>query len=386
MQKPNKPLTPSQKNNLLHTREEDWAVEFPDHSNKFLRAEKRKLKAEMAELSPAQQVQVQQREISLAREVTQYRDQYKVATAEIRALRKQLEIAQATSGRVRAQKINLIGERGTHEATAIVQASDWHAESVIDSASVNDVNEYNPEIFDRRASMFFENTLKLLNKEANDIRIPRMILHLGGDFITNTIHPDLAESVALGPVEAVLMVQDKLASGISFWLKNTPKDFEIHCVCSCGNHDRITKDRRIQTAVENSLAFLIYANLARFFDGEDRVKFILPAGYFTYANVYGRELRFHHGDNIRYSGGVGGITIPVNKAIAQWNRTRVVYCDYFGHYHQRFDGGNFVSNGSLIGLDAYALSIKAAFEPPSQVFSLIDSEYGKTIVAPIWVE
>ena len=46
-----------------------------------------------------------------------------------------------------------------------------------------------------------------------------------------------------------------------------------------------------------------------------------------------------------------------------------------------------MGNGSLIGFNAYALSIKARFEPPQQAFFLIDAERKrKTGAFPIFVE
>ena len=96
-------------------------------------------------------------------------------------------------------------------------------------------------------------------------------------------------------------------------------------------------------------------------------------------------LRFHHGDAIRYEGGVGGLTIPANKAIAQSNKSRTAYLDIFGHYHQMLDGGKFVSNGSLIGYNPYAIRIKASYEEPKQVFFLMERDKGKTAVYPIFV-
>ena len=80
---------------------------------------------------------------------------------------------------------------------------------------------------------------------------------------------------------------------------------------------------------------------------------------------------------------MGGIFIPANKAIAQWNKVQWADLDVFGHFHQMKDGGNFVSNGSLIGFNAYALSIKADYEHPKQAFFLIDRKRGRTITAPI---
>src|SRR5208282_6842766 len=102
-------------------------------------------------------------------------------------------------------------------------------------------------------------------------------------------------------------------------------------------------------------------------------------------NLFGTyPIRFHHGHAIKYQGGVGGITISVNKAINSWNRNRNVKLDIFGHFHQFFDGGNFICNGSLVGYNAYAVAIKAAYERPSQTFLLVNKKHNtKSIVAPI---
>ena len=39
--------------------------------------------------------------------------------------------------------------------------------------------------------------------------------------------------------------------------------------------------------------------------------------------------------------------------------------------------GNFVVNGSMIGYNAFAVAIKAAYEPPSQVLFAVHSKRGK---------
>ena len=114
----------------------------------------------------------------------------------------------------------------------------------------------------------------------------------------------------------------------------------------------------------------------------------MQPGYHSYVRFFegAYEIRFHHGHQVNYQGGVGGITIPVNKAIAQWNKARNVNLDVFGHFHQKFDGGNFVTNGSMIGYNAYAVSIKASYEKPEQQLFLVNREYGeKTAVMPIFL-
>jgi hypothetical protein len=83
---------------------------------------------------------------------------------------------------------------------------------------------------------------------------------------------------------------------------------------------------------------------------------------------------------------VGGIYIPVHKALAGWNRGQRADLDLFGHFHQQVDGGSFVCNGSLIGYNAFALSIKAALERPQQTLLLIDKKRGRTCTWKILVE
>jgi len=47
------------------------------------------------------------------------------------------------------------------------------------------------------------------------------------------------------------------------------------------------------------------------------------------------------------------------------------------------DGGTFISNGSLIGWNAYAIKIKADFEKPKQAFFLVDKKRFVICVRPI---
>jgi hypothetical protein len=106
----------------------------------------------------------------------------------------------------------------------------------------------------------------------------------------------------------------------------------------------------------------------------------------SYLQVYDTTIRFQHGHAIKYGGGVGGIYIPVNKAIAQWNKARHADLDVFGHFHQQRDGGNFVVNGSLIGYNAFAMSIKADYEQPKQALFLMDKKRGRTCLWPLFLE
>ena len=185
----------------------------------------------------------------------------------------------------------------------------------------------------------------------------------------------------MAPVEEALYAQAMIASGIEYVLANS--DYTLIIPCASGNHGRTTKFSHFGSENGHSLEFFIYCSLRDRFVNEPRVRFIINEGTHTYLDIYGRSVRFLHGHDIKYYGGVGGITIPVNKAIAQWDKAVPANLTCFGHFHTRFDGGNFLANGSMIGYNAYALSIKASAEPPAQQLCLIDKKRGKTIVAPI---
>jgi len=130
----------------------------------------------------------------------------------------------------------------------------------------------------------------------------------------------------------------------------------------------------------------MYYNLQDIYRNDSRIKFIVNNSYHNNVQLYNNYIiRFHHGDALRYGGGIGGITVPTNKAIAQWNQQTKVDIDVFGHFHQMHDGGNFICNGSLIGMNPYAINIKASYEVPTQTFFVVDKERGKTFVAPIFV-
>jgi hypothetical protein len=276
---------------------------------------------------------------------------------------------------------------GNSESVAFMIASDWHSEEEVLGDQVGGLNSHNLEIGMTRANNFWRGSHRMYEIFRRDTTIKTIVVGLLGDFITNSIHEDGAESNLLPPTDAIYRVQNMLLSGIKFLLKNT--DAELLIVCHTGNHGRTTRDQRIATEKGNSLEHYMYSNMRDILVDEPRVKFQISEGYHSYVRLFDGKytVRFHHGHGLNYGGGVGGIYIPTNKAIAQWNKGVRADLDVFGHFHQFIDAGNFVANGSLIGYNAYALRIKADYEPPKQAFFLVNKRFNsKSIVTPIFVE
>lgn len=281
-------------------------------------------------------------------------------------------------------KINPSLGASKNEAVAIALASDWHLEERVDPKTINDLNEFNPDIAKFRAINYFVNLLKIIKKERQDVIIDKLILWLGGDLITGYIHDEFIEENYMSPTEAILFAQEIFYSGIDFLVNHG--DFkEIIIPCSFGNHGRTNVKKKVSSSYKNSYEWLMYHTLSQFFENEDRVKFKIVNSYFNYIDIYGKTLRFSHGDYINYHGGLGGIQASLNKHIYRANTQTHADLNLMGHFHQLTHGSDFIVNGSLIGFNAYAQSIGASPERPQQAFQLLDSKRGFTISAPILV-
>ncbi len=264
---------------------------------------------------------------------------------------------------------------GLREATAVALASDWHIEETVEADKVNGVNEYNIDIARRRCERYFAGLVYLIRYHQDHFSIRNLILWLGGDLITGYLRNEDMEDNGCSPVVAIATLHVWLAAGIRLVLAETDIDL-MNVVCNSGNHGRLTHKVQPRTREANSIEWLLYVGLAREFASEPRVKFTLPHGSQTYVDVYDFTIRFTHGDETKFGGGVGGIMIPIRKAISKWQTVRHADISVMGHYHQEHFLRDLVVNGSLVGYNEYALSIAAPYEDPRQGFFLMDTHRG----------
>jgi hypothetical protein len=308
------------------------------------------------------------------------KERYKAAQATIERLEQELHIVQELQDGMDVRVIEPVESSGGNEATVVVVASDWHYAGHV-GPEVGGLNTFNVKVADERILRFFRKALSLTGLLATGVPIHHMVLALLGDFITGHIHEEFQETNTLPPMFEVIAVQSQIASGIQYLLDNS--DLHLTIPCHSGNHARTTKTTRFGAENGHSLEYLMFINLKNHFRNEPRVTFIVPEAPHSYLDVYGTVIRFQHGHMVKFGGGVGGLTIPLNKAIAQWNQGRHADLDVLGHFHQLFDGGRFIVNGSLIGYDSFALSIKASYEKPKQALFLMDRKRGRTFTVPI---
>lgn len=294
---------------------------------------------------------------------------------------KQLEVAlKLANTKTRTAHIKLKDDPKA-EATAVAVASDWHVEETVLGKTVNNLNHFNLDVAEQRIHAFFRNVVKLTEIQRHGARIDRLMLVLGGDMMTGYIHEELIEGNSLSPTQTVLWLIERISSGIEYLSKHFA---EIVVPCVMGNHGRTTQKPRHATAAANSYEWMMYRVLADKL--KDKATWYVADGYHLLVDVYGKTIRVHHGDGLKYQGGIGGLTIPVEKAIASWNKGIPAHLDIFGHWHQSQHNPKWVSNGSLIGYGPYSVAIKAPFEKPTQTYFLFDKKHGRTGTFPIFLD
>lgn len=291
-----------------------------------------------------------------------------------------------TQDQITVKKLKALSSRKDRgHSTAVIAITDWHAEEYVDPKVIDGLNEFNLEIARKRIKRTWDKTLFLLESMGNMTKVKELVMWLGGDLITGVIHEELLESNLLGPSEAIIFVQEEIASGIDYLLANSKLE-RILVPTSYGNHGRSTPKRRLKTGYKHSWEWLAYKNLEKYYSKNPKVVFKVEEGYHNWVNIQGHDVRFHHGDAVKFGGGVGGLTTPLRKKIAQWNKSRVAKLDVLGHFHQFLDDWNYVACGCLVGYNSYALEIAAEYQEPTQTFIMIDKDYGKTMALPIFCE
>lgn len=321
------------------------------------------------------------------RRIDQLKQQLKTEVLRRKAAEEDLVAAQQASSvlsglaEAKQYKIKNKSHKVKGGCSAIVCVTDWHLEKNIESSTVSGMNSFDLDMAGSRINKLWQKAGLLINTWSNIAKIEEVVLWFGGDLVNNYLHEEDVEGNFLGPTEAILEVESHLASGINYLVTN---GFPVtRVVCNYGNHARTTRRCRPATGWKTSWEYLAYAHLESQFP---ELQWNVARGYFNYVDIQGKVIRFHHGEAVNYNGGVGGLTIPMHKAIAAWDESKRADLTINGHFHQYIDTWNWVSCGCLCGYDAFAQFIKAKYQPPTQTIVFVDENRGKVCSLPIFVE
>ena len=285
---------------------------------------------------------------------------------------------------------NWICKSSTGKTSGIptIFASDWHWGEVVDPKQVGGVNSYNIKIAQERAKRFIEKSIDLLKNHFANPSYPAVVFVLGGDMLSGDIHEELSQTNEMPTMPALLDL-----FGVLTWCIGTLADSfgKVFVPCVTGNHGRNTFKIYNKNRTATSFDWLLYMFLAKRFEGDNRVQFLIPDGPDIGYSVYDHRYLLSHGDSFKGGDGIiGAIGSVIRGDYKKRSRAAQIGQPYdtllCGHFHQLIQLDRLIINGSLKGYCEYANANNFSYEPPRQAVWITHPDHGITFSAPIHVD
>ena len=267
--------------------------------------------------------------------------------------------------------------------------SDLHFGEVVDPDQIFGVNKYNIEIAKHRLQVVVDKAIDLSFNHIANAKYPGIIVPLLGDLSTGLIHDELK----ITGEKEVLQVSLELLDAMIEAIKKLADSFgKVFVPCVAGNHGRLTLKPRAKGYAYDSMDWLQYQLLAKFFENDKRIKFLIADGEDAQYKVYDYTYRITHGSQFSGGNGILGALGPILRGdMKKRSSARSMNADYdvllIGHFHQSMTfAQRCICNGSLVGFSEYAAKGNYPFEPPTQNFFITHPVHGITFNLPIRIE
>ena len=227
---------------------------------------------------------------------------------------------------------------------AILQLSDWHCGALVD----NQFNYYNVDTMVDRATKVRNNALEYCKLH----NVTDLVIEINGDMVNGAIHVSSRVESEEGVIQQVITVTDVLAK-----LINSMKPYfnSIKIVTTLGNHGRLTPNK--SDSITNENFEMLIPTMLR--DKLSDIKIIDSKGLdFTKYEIDGKIIMVSHGQND-----------SMTKVISDFSKMFKVVPNevHLGHTHSYTDINDcdikVTVNGSLIGSDDYAVTIRKVTTP-----------------------
>lgn len=275
-------------------------------------------------------------------------------------------------------------------AVGLLYISDTHVGEVVRSEEVNGLNQYNPHIFQARLKRLIEATLKIVPRWASDCRLQGIVVALNGDLISGDIHDELRRTNALSSNDQVLLCAAEFAAAFRLLANAFGK---VWVVVTPGNHGRSTEKTHAKRTAALSYDSLIGQIIKQHFSSDPRIVVHIAPGRDAVYPILGHTVFQSHGDALGAGGGQGfaGPGLPIIRGSKKVEYVGMVVDQRYeiiltAHYHSSMNIGRVFANGSMIGWNEFALSIRATPEPPQQWLMLVTERWGVRERAEIKLE
>ena len=281
-----------------------------------------------------------------------------------------------------------------HHATMVLVLSDLHFGEVVNRRETYGANEYNVAIAERRVRNIGDHAILVARdyfSGSSKLVIDGVVLMLGGDLVSGTIHEELLATNEQTTMESIVHFVPLVAEDI---IAKLHMEFgKVHVMSVPGNHDRAYKKVPAKHTATSSASWVFSKWLEDRFKGTPEITFDIAESADAYVEIYNTRLCLTHGDAFKTSDSVIGMLGPVKRGTLKKSFRDsqigqpfdVLVCGHFHSYCSAPYQG-FITNGSLKGVDEYSLRWGFAPEPPMQALFMVTPEYGITFQAPVFAE
>ncbi len=283
------------------------------------------------------------------------------------------------------------------DCVAMFMLSDVHYGAIFPETASTFGNALNPAIIAYRIQRAFAAVAWKIKTHRHWANISHLVVAALGDNVEGQLHEETLET-AQPSLQSLVEIYPIYLNALRY-LAEELAPIEIIWEASWGNHGRDTHRVRHITGAKHSVDWVLAQMLAK--TAPDGVQVHTSLAEDQYLKICGRPWHQQHGMSIGYQGGVGGLSIPLNKATAQWDKRTPQDFDLeiavgsmvrqpdalhgIGHWHQSLKGTNWFVNGSIKGYDPYVSWKNATPDQPKQWFFLWDSMHGPTEMSELWV-
>jgi predicted phosphodiesterase len=294
--------------------------------------------------------------------------------------------------------IRLVTKRGAPtKATLTVPMtmwSDWHWGETVLAEETGGANTYNMKVARERMWRLVSSTVDLAKNHMGPVKLPGIVVALGGDMISGGIHEELRESNGGTIQQQLIDVQDNLCGALTAMADTFGKVF-VPCVV--GNHGRTSLKPRAKGRAFESYEWGLYQQLERHFRNDKRFRFVISNETDVHFTVLGHRFLLTHGDSLGVKGGDGiiGAIGPIARGATKVGRSEAQIGRNFdtllmGHWHTYIPRGAatpVIVNGALKGYDEYArIGLRVPYSPPSQALWFVHERHGITAQWDVKVE
>jgi len=272
------------------------------------------------------------------------------------------------------EPVKIKSKKPTKRVT-VMHLSDTHFHADIDEEEMGGINKYGPVEEARRLAFF---TREVANYKKQHRAETELVIALNGDLIQGVIHDQESTPAITTQMAAAMHL---LTQSISYLASEFKK---VKVVCTTGNHARMMhKGNKARQTREkwDSFATILHVGLKYALKQHKNVEFEIPVAPYAYVDILGHKFLFTHSDTV-LNVGYPGKSINVQNAKNKINDLKegIGHIDAVAVGHVHVDtkqilpnGVVMLTNGSLSGVDEFALSIGiTSNNPTQQVFEVTE--------------